>query len=182
MPSFSARPVTIQRRSCCSMFATFSRSFLLLVRTRDREVSADLTAEAFAVALNGVDHYDPAKGTPQQWLYGIANTNSRQCGGLVEWPRGHGTDSRSSRRRRLSPGGRQSRRWKPRSTATGSPLRWPGCPPRAARRCGYESSSSSITARLLAGWVARAGRHAASSSGGLRRLREEFSAPLGGKP
>ena len=42
-------------------------------RTRDREVSADLTAETFAGALIGLDRYDPTKGTPKQWLYGIAN-------------------------------------------------------------------------------------------------------------
>ena len=42
-------------------------------RTRDRDVASDLTAETFAAALAGVSRYDPAKGTPRQWLYGIAN-------------------------------------------------------------------------------------------------------------
>ena len=42
-------------------------------RTRDRDVASDLTAETFAAALAGVTRYDPAKGTPRQWLYGIAN-------------------------------------------------------------------------------------------------------------
>ncbi len=42
-------------------------------RTLDRDVASDLTAETFAAALAGVSRYDPAKGTPRQWLYGIAN-------------------------------------------------------------------------------------------------------------
>ena len=42
-------------------------------RTRDRYVASDLTAETFAAVLAGIGRYDPAKGTPRQWLYGIAN-------------------------------------------------------------------------------------------------------------
>ena len=42
-------------------------------RTRDREVASELAAETFAAALASVERYDPAKGSPQQWLYGIAN-------------------------------------------------------------------------------------------------------------
>lgn len=41
-------------------------------RTRDVEVAADLTAETFAAALYSVRGFDPARGTPSQWLYGIA--------------------------------------------------------------------------------------------------------------
>ncbi len=36
------------------------------------ELAADLTAETFACALESVDAYDPAKGRPDQWLFGIA--------------------------------------------------------------------------------------------------------------
>ena len=46
-------------------------------RTRDREVTADLAAETFAGALIGLHRYDSAKGTPQQWLYGIAHNQLR---------------------------------------------------------------------------------------------------------
>ena len=42
-------------------------------RTRDRDVTSELAAETFAAALASVERYDPAKGSPQQWLYGIAN-------------------------------------------------------------------------------------------------------------
>lgn len=56
-------------------YANHVRSILAFFwsRTRDRDVASDLTAETFAAALAGVSRYDPAKGTPRQWLYGIAN-------------------------------------------------------------------------------------------------------------
>lgn len=61
-------------------------------RTRDREVSADLAAETFAGALIGVDRYDSARGTPQQWLFGIANNQLRKM-----W-RSHRVSLRARRR------------------------------------------------------------------------------------
>jgi RNA polymerase sigma factor (sigma-70 family) len=36
------------------------------------ELAADLTAETFACALESVGVYDPARGRPDQWLFGIA--------------------------------------------------------------------------------------------------------------
>ena len=47
-------------------------------RTRDRDVASDLVAETFAAALAGVEHYDPVKGAPRQWLYGIANNQLKR--------------------------------------------------------------------------------------------------------
>lgn len=41
-------------------------------RTRDRDAAADLTAETFAAALDSLDRFDPARGNPSQWLFGIA--------------------------------------------------------------------------------------------------------------
>ncbi len=41
-------------------------------RTADPETAADLCAETFAAALQDVRRYDPRRGTPQQWLSGIA--------------------------------------------------------------------------------------------------------------
>jgi RNA polymerase sigma-70 factor (ECF subfamily) len=41
-------------------------------RTGRGELAADLTAETFAAALASRDRFDPARGTPNQWLYGIA--------------------------------------------------------------------------------------------------------------
>ena len=41
-------------------------------RTRDRDVTSNLLAETFTVALETVQRFDPAKGEPRQWLYGIA--------------------------------------------------------------------------------------------------------------
>ncbi len=41
-------------------------------RTADPDVAADLCAETFAAALQNVRQYDPQRGAPAQWLYGIA--------------------------------------------------------------------------------------------------------------
>jgi RNA polymerase sigma factor (sigma-70 family) len=43
-----------------------------LTRTRDAQDAADLTAETFAAALEAVDRFDPARGEPVAWLFGIA--------------------------------------------------------------------------------------------------------------
>jgi RNA polymerase sigma factor (sigma-70 family) len=47
--------------------AAFHRS-----RTRDAQDAADLTAETFAAALEAVDRFDPRRGEPVAWLFGIA--------------------------------------------------------------------------------------------------------------
>lgn len=44
----------------------------LVRRTRDPELGADLTAETFACALEGVARFDPDRGSAVNWLYGIA--------------------------------------------------------------------------------------------------------------
>ena len=44
----------------------------LMRMTGDAEVAADLTAETFAAALVGRRSYDPERGAPATWLYGIA--------------------------------------------------------------------------------------------------------------
>jgi DNA-directed RNA polymerase specialized sigma24 family protein len=70
-------------RQCCSRHATTptpSRSTTagtpllgyLVRRTGDPELGADLTAETFASALEGVDRFDPARGSAVNWLFGIA--------------------------------------------------------------------------------------------------------------
>jgi RNA polymerase sigma-70 factor, ECF subfamily len=41
-------------------------------RTRDAELAADLTAETFAAALDGLHRFDPRRGPAVAWLYGIA--------------------------------------------------------------------------------------------------------------
>ena len=55
------------RRHVRAMLAFFAR------RTRDAELAADLTAETFAAALDGVHRFDPARGPAVAWLYGIAH-------------------------------------------------------------------------------------------------------------
>jgi len=44
----------------------------LVRRTRDPELGADLTAETFACALEGVARFDPDRGSAVGWLFGIA--------------------------------------------------------------------------------------------------------------
>ncbi len=41
-------------------------------RTRDHEVTSDLTSETFAVALENLHTFDPTQGDGGQWLQGIA--------------------------------------------------------------------------------------------------------------
>ena len=59
-------------------FAEFYRRYArrlagwLMRMTGDAEVAADLTAETFAAALVGRGSYDPERGAPATWLYGIA--------------------------------------------------------------------------------------------------------------
>jgi RNA polymerase sigma factor (sigma-70 family) len=68
-------------RDACSdpqAFAAFYRRFErpvlgFLARAAGRpELAADLTAETFARALESIETYDPARGRPDQWLFGIA--------------------------------------------------------------------------------------------------------------
>ncbi len=40
--------------------------------TRRPELAADLTAETFAAALDGVAQFDPQRGTARMWVFGIA--------------------------------------------------------------------------------------------------------------
>ncbi len=40
--------------------------------TRNQDVALDLTSETFAVALESIARYDPAKGDARGWLFGIA--------------------------------------------------------------------------------------------------------------
>jgi RNA polymerase sigma factor (sigma-70 family) len=54
------------RRHVHGVLAYFGR------RTRDSDLSADLTAETFAAALDGAHRHRPEKGPGSAWLYGIA--------------------------------------------------------------------------------------------------------------
>jgi RNA polymerase sigma factor (sigma-70 family) len=61
-------------------------------RTHDAEVAADLTAETFAAALEGVDRFRPDRGAATAWLYGIARHQ------LSRWQRRRRVDDRARRR------------------------------------------------------------------------------------
>jgi RNA polymerase sigma factor (sigma-70 family) len=57
---------TFYRRHVAALLGYFLR------RTRDAELAADLTAETFAGALDGLRGFDPRRGPAVAWLYGIA--------------------------------------------------------------------------------------------------------------
>jgi RNA polymerase sigma factor (sigma-70 family) len=61
-------------------------------RTRDAEVAADLTAETFAAALEGVGRYRADRGAASAWLFGIARHQ------LSRWQRRRSVDERARRR------------------------------------------------------------------------------------
>ena len=46
-------------------------------RTGDPDDASELAAETFAVALSALGRFNPSKGTPTQWLYGIASRQLR---------------------------------------------------------------------------------------------------------
>lgn len=66
-------------------------------RTGSAEMAADLTAETFAAALESLESYKPAKGSPRQWLFGIAR---HKLSRYVRWRR---IDSRSRERLGMQP-------------------------------------------------------------------------------
>jgi RNA polymerase sigma-70 factor (ECF subfamily) len=76
-------------------YAEVSKFFWM--RTADAEVAADLTAETFAAALEGLDRFDTARGTAAGWLFGIADKQLRQ------WLRRGRVDRRARDRLHLDP-------------------------------------------------------------------------------
>jgi RNA polymerase sigma-70 factor (ECF subfamily) len=66
-----------------------------LRRVGDAEVAADLTAETFAAALAGVKRFDPARGEPVAWLFGIAHHQ------LAGYHRRGRVDDKARRRMRM---------------------------------------------------------------------------------
>lgn len=57
---------TLYRREVGAITAFFAR------RWRDPQTVADLTAETFAQAISSCDTFDPRRGSPRGWLFGIA--------------------------------------------------------------------------------------------------------------
>jgi len=57
-----------------AFYRRFERQLLgfFMRATARPELAADLAAETFARALESAGSYDPARGRPDQWLYGIA--------------------------------------------------------------------------------------------------------------
>jgi RNA polymerase sigma factor (sigma-70 family) len=91
----------LRARSDADSFAEFYRRHgrrlagWLMRMTGDAEVVADLTAETFAAALVGRKRYDPDRGAPAGWLYGIAAHK------LNEWRRRGTVEDRARLRLRM---------------------------------------------------------------------------------
>ncbi|MGA7096825.1 MAG: sigma-70 family RNA polymerase sigma factor [Acidimicrobiia bacterium] len=66
-------------------------------RTGSAETAADLTAETFATALMSLSSYRPSRGSPRQWLFGIARN---QLSRYLRWRR---VDSRARKRLGMHP-------------------------------------------------------------------------------
>lgn len=73
-----ARGLLHAARSDCEAFGGFYRLFerqvlgFFMRATGRPELAADLAAETFARALEGIGGYDERLGLPEQWLFGIA--------------------------------------------------------------------------------------------------------------
>ena len=85
-------------RSDAQSFARFYRRHAapltgyFLRRTRNPEVAADLTAETFAAALDGLHRFKPDRGPAAAWLYGIARRK------LSDWAERGAVEERGRRR------------------------------------------------------------------------------------
>lgn len=64
----------------------------LVRNSGDAEAGADLTAETFAAALQQAPRFDPARGEPVAWLYGIARHK------LADYHRNGAVERRAQRR------------------------------------------------------------------------------------
>lgn len=52
--------------------------FVYLARRLGRDLAGDLTAETFRIAIERLDRYDSALGSPRSWLFGIATNLLRR--------------------------------------------------------------------------------------------------------
>ena len=71
------------RRSADSFGLFYDRNVSIVLaffyqRTASADSAAELTAETFSAALQGLHRYRPAKGSGRAWLFGIATNQYRQ--------------------------------------------------------------------------------------------------------
>jgi RNA polymerase sigma-70 factor (ECF subfamily) len=151
-------------------------------RTLDREVASELTAETFAVALAGVERYDPARGMPQQWLYGIAANQLRQL-----W-RSRRVSSRARRRLEIETPAAADRGWEEFEAVdarldgeriTAALSRVPAKSREAVRLRVIEQLDYGEIARRMG---CKRGTARSLVFRGLRRLSDEFDRPSGCGP
>ena len=151
-------------------------------RILDREVASELAAETFAAALAGVERYDAAKGTPQQWLYGIAANQLKWL-----W-RSHRVSSRARRRLEVEAPAAADSGWEEFNTVD---ARLDGERLAAALSRVPAKSREAVRLRVIEqldyGEIARRmgckrGTARSLVFRGLRRLSDEFDRPSGNGP
>lgn len=73
-PSRRAEFEQVYRANVAAVTSYFAR------RTHDPQTAADLTADTFLAAIRSFGRFDPTKGSPRAWIFGIAaNTFARHC-------------------------------------------------------------------------------------------------------
>jgi RNA polymerase sigma-70 factor (ECF subfamily) len=76
--SENVEAMLVAARSDAAAFGAFYRLLerpvigFFMRATQRADLAADLAAETFACALESVEGYDPERGRPDQWLFGIA--------------------------------------------------------------------------------------------------------------
>lgn len=75
----------LYRANVAAVTAYFAR------RSAEPQTVADLTADTFVQAITSFASFDPRKGTPRAWVFGIARRGKRpRCSASRRAPRGCG--------------------------------------------------------------------------------------------
>ncbi len=149
-------------------------------RIRDRDVAADLTAETFAAALEPLHRFDPDKGNPSQWLYGIAANLLKKFWRTRSASDRARTGSNYRRPRHQPTGGTVLKPLTRTSTPNDSPLHSIGCRHATAKQFDCECSRSSATSRSRNDLAADPALHECGCCGASDGCRTSSNTPQTG--
>ena len=145
--------------------------------TLDADLASDLTAETFAAALANTERFDPAKGNPQQWLYGIANNQLKRM-----WRRNR-VSSAARRRLQVQTPSTAAAGWEEMEAADARldadrlARALDRVPPRSREAVRLRIIEQLDYTDIAQQMGCRPGSARGLVMRGLRRLREEFDAP-----
>jgi RNA polymerase sigma factor (sigma-70 family) len=111
----------------------------LLGRTGNTQVAEELACEVFAAAFIGLRTYEPTRGTPRAWLFGIAKVT------LVKSYRQHAIEQTARRKLGVSIGGYDEEAWERAERRLDSS--WPGL--RAAMQRLTDAERHAVEARVV---------------------------------